>query len=82
MTNSKGRIKIVAESTKWTLIQNAAQGSGIKGSHEATAKFLLSLDKLLSRVRFGRGYAELALENERVLSFVTFCEKNGFEVVA
>lgn len=78
---TKGRIKIVAEGAKWTLIQNAAQGSGIKGSHEATAKFLLSLDKLLSRVRFGRGDAELALENERVLSFVNFCEKKGFEVV-
>ena len=78
---TKGRIKIVAESAKWTLIQNAAQGSGIKGSHEATAKFLLSLDKLLSRVRFGRGCAELALENERVLGFVRHCNKHGFEVV-
>ena len=78
---TKGRIKIVAENAKWTLIQNAAQGSGIKGSHEATAKFLLSLNKLLSRVRFGRGDAELALQNERVLGFIQYCNKHGFEVV-
>lgn len=77
---AKGRIKLVAEGAKWTVIQNAAQGSGIKGSHEATAKFLISHFKMLSHVRFGRGYAELAIENERVSKFAAYCRNNGFEV--
>jgi hypothetical protein len=75
MTNGKINLTMNGQ---YAIVENA--GVGIRGGHEFTRAFLAAHLNLFEQVRFGAGYAQIALKGNRLAKFVAYCAGKGIEV--